>query len=109
MRFNKYQTLVQAKKSLRNKGFIFSFKLKKNKMKCTQTDDLYTSDNMRIVEYHRFNGLSSSPNQSILLAVICNDGKKGLITSTFGPNMDMALVTFLDKVKILREESTLFF
>ncbi|MCI5081320.1 MAG: hypothetical protein MRY78_06515 [Saprospiraceae bacterium] len=105
MRFNQYDTLVEAESALRRKGFKMSFELKDGKMRCTKNDAIYTPDEMRIIEYHRFEGMTNPADMSILFAVICNDGSKGTIVSNYGPHSNMNLISFMDKVKILNKET----
>lgn len=103
MKFNQYDTLIQAERQLKSKGFKKDFNIAGNTMICRQTEKKYTPDEMRIVEFHRFEGMSNPADMSILFAVVCNDGEKGLITSSYGPQIDMKLISFLDKVKIVRK------
>ncbi len=106
MRFNQYQTLVEAEMNLRKKGFKYSFKLDGNMMmQCIETNELYTPEQMRIVEFHRFEGLANPADMSILFGIICQDGAKGMIISTYGPKVNMKLIEFLDRVKILRKDT----
>ncbi|HMQ48510.1 MAG TPA: hypothetical protein PKA00_11740 [Saprospiraceae bacterium] len=104
MALNQYDTLVQAEQVLRERNFKNSFKLENNKMVCLETGNAYSSDEMAIVEYHRFEGETNPGDMSILFAVLCWDGEKGLIVSSYGPKSDMELFEFLNKVKIARKE-----
>lgn len=105
MKFNQYQTLVEAEMNLRKKGFKHSFKLDGDMMRCIETNELYTPEQMRIVEFHRFEGLANPADMSILFGIICQDGAKGMIISTYGPKVNMKLIEFLDQVKILRKDT----
>jgi hypothetical protein len=55
---------------------------------------------MEIVEYHRFEGVSTPDDMAIVFAVECRDGKKGLVISSYGPYAELDIVNFMDKVKI---------
>ncbi|MCB0640014.1 MAG: phosphoribosylpyrophosphate synthetase [Phaeodactylibacter sp.] len=104
MSFNQYQTLVYAEDALRKRGFTHTFKFEAGKMHCLENGRSYQPQDMVISEYHRFEGMSNPSDMSILFAIICADGLKGLIVSAYGPVANMALIQFLDKVKILRRE-----
>ncbi len=105
MKLNQYTTLVEAEQKLRRKGYVHTFKSERSDLlRCIETGKHYTPDQMLIFEYYRFEGLSNPSDMSIVFAVACEDGRKGLIISTYGPNVNMDLVEFLDKVKIVRKE-----
>lgn len=105
MKFNQYQTLVNAESALRSKGFTRQFVLEDEGMRCVETQQIYRPKDMRIVEHHRFEGMSNPADMSILFAIICRDGEKGTIVSSYGPKVNMPLVSFLEKVKILRKDN----
>jgi hypothetical protein len=101
MNFTKYRTLVEALDQLSRKGFTHSFKLIEGKLANLETGKSYRPEDLRIVEYHRFEGDSNPADMSVVFAVKCCDGRKGTIVSSYGTYADMPLITFLDKVKIL--------
>ena len=106
MRINRYANQTNAIRDLENMGFTEDFKLEKNGMRCIQSGKIYKPSDMSIVEFHRFEGESNPDDMSVVFAVRCKDGIKGLIVSSFGIYADMDLVSFMDKVKILEHETT---
>lgn len=56
---------------------------------------------MCLVEIHRFKEQNMLANFSIVFAVFCNDGTKGLVISTGATHSDMNLIRFMDKVKVV--------
>ncbi|MEM1122799.1 MAG: phosphoribosylpyrophosphate synthetase [Bacteroidota bacterium] len=100
MKLNKYDNLVVATNALLKRGFKSDFKLTKNGMKDLKTKKLYQPEDMAIVEYHRFEGMTNPSDMSIIFAVVCNDQNKGTVISSYGTYADMQLVKFMDKVKI---------
>lgn len=104
MKFNRYQTLVEAIQNLRTKGFKNNFSLVRNKMKCENNGQIYSPDEMRITEYHRFGGKSNPSDMSIVFAIACDDGIKGLIVSSFGVYGNLDMISFLNKVKIAKKD-----
>ncbi len=97
---NKYSTLVEAFQELKKRGYRSSFKLQEKGMKCLTTEKIYQPENMKIVEYQRFEGATNPSDMSILFAVECDDGVKGTVISSYGTYADMKMVKFMDKVKI---------
>ncbi len=100
MKFTNYRTLTEALTQLRRKGFTEGFKLEDKKLKCLESGKSYTPDDLRIVEYHRFEGESNPSDMSVVFAVKCKDGAQGTIISSYGTYANMPLITFMDKVKI---------
>ena len=94
------RTLSGVLNKLLDKGFTHGFKLKKNKLKCLESGKLYSPDELRIIEYHRFEGESNPADMSVVFAVECSDGDKGVIVSAYGTYADKELIAFMDKVKI---------
>lgn len=106
MKFNQYGTLVEAEMALRSKGFTENFVLEKEReLRCTTNNEIYTPEDMHILEYHRFEGDSNPDDMSILFAVICEDGTKGTIVSSYGAKVDIDLLSFMDKVRIFGREA----
>lgn len=100
MAMNRYDTVVDAISALRRRGFSSDFKLQGEHMHCLMTGTVYDKSDMYIVEYHRFEGESNPGDMSIVFAVECSDGNKGIVTSSYGPYADMDLVNFMSKVRI---------
>lgn len=100
MRQNQYSTLVDAMRGLKERGYTHEFKLREDEMECLETGEKYQPDDMKIVEYHRFEGMSNPADMSAIFAVECEDETQGLVVSSYGPYADIELINFLDKVKI---------
>ncbi len=92
--------MTEALTQLQRKGFTDGFKLENKKLKCLESGNTYTPDDLNIVEYHRFEGESNPSDMSVVFAVKCKDGTKGTIISSYGTYANMPLITFMDKVKI---------
>ena len=105
MQINRYSNLVQAGSDLRNKGYDKSFKFVKNKgLKCLENNKIYTSEDILVKEYHRFEGNSSPTDTSILFVLECGDNIKGTIISSYGVYYDVDLMEFMTKLKIKPKE-----
>jgi hypothetical protein len=104
MKINKYPTMVAAVEGLQERGYDSDFQLAGESMKCLTNNKMYHSEDMVIVEYHRFEGISNPDDMSIIFAVECNDGTKGTIVSSYGVYGDVSLLDFIDKVKIKEQQ-----
>ena len=97
---NQYDNLVEATTELKKRGFTKSYEMRNGKLYCFENESTYNADQLRIVEYHRFEGASNPASTSVIFALEAEDGSKGVIISTYGAYMDAGLATFLDEVKI---------
>ena len=101
----RYSHLIEAVRGLKKRGFDHELLLKEEKIHCPDNDKYYSADEMSIVEYHRFEGQTNPSDMSIVFAVECNDGTKGMIISSYGVYGDIKIMEFMDKVKILSPET----
>lgn len=102
MILNKYSNLVEALSDLKEQGFEDEFKYQEDSgvMKSQSSEKTYTPQEMEIVEFHRFEGMSNPEDMSIVFAVNCTDGNKGTVLSSYGVYADLKLAEFMDRVKI---------
>lgn len=100
MKPRSYRTLLEALHQLSRKGFTGSFKLENNLLKCLESGKTYRPEDLRILEYHRFEGESNPADMSVVFAIACAGGEKGTVVSSYGAYADMPLLTFLNEVKI---------
>lgn len=106
MKLNRYTSVAHATQGLRRRGFKDEFKLLDERtMENLQNGARYKPEQMSIVEYHRFEGMSNPSDMSIVFAVESNDGRKGVIISSYGTYANIKLVEFMDKVKIKESAS----
>lgn len=99
------KTLTDAIYRLQKIGYNKDFKLVEDKLQCLQNKKLYTPDDMLILGNQRFEGLSNPSDMSALFVIECKDGTKGLIISSFGVYGDIALIDFLDKIKVKKSKN----
>lgn len=104
MEMNQYATMIEATQSLRKRGFTQEFKLEEKGMRSLGSGKIYQSNDMQIVEFHRFEGMSNPSDMSAVFAVQCKDGTRGMIVTSYGTYADIKLISFLDKVKIKKTE-----
>lgn len=102
---NNLQTLSMVTESLRKKGFKASFVAETSDMiKCVETEKNYAPSDMKVVKLHRFEGESDPGDNSIVYAVKCNDGKKGVIIAAYGMYGSAQINNFMKEVEM--EDST---
>ncbi len=107
MKLNRYTTVAHAVEALKRRGFRSEYKLTPNgMMRNVDNGNKYSPDEMEIIEYHRFEGMSNPGDMSIVFAIEANDGEKGTVISSYGAYADIKLIEFMDQVKIKERQTT---
>ena len=77
-----YDTLVEALQDLQQKGYTTDFNLLPDCLEC-EGGRLYPDD-FRIVDVHRFEGMSSTGDSSVLYVIETTTGLKGTMVDAYG-------------------------
>jgi len=105
MNFNRYSNLVEATNDLTKRGFSHSFNFEEGTMVCLKDKTKYQSNDMKILELHRFEGLSNPADNSVIFAIKCKDGKKGMVIASYGADAEKVMTEFMQKVEVSPEDS----
>ncbi|RAP34417.1 phosphoribosylpyrophosphate synthetase [Candidatus Marinamargulisbacteria bacterium SCGC AG-439-L15] len=95
---NQYDTLVEALQDLQKRGYTASFQIHNYIAFCIQSKKTYQSQDLSIIEYHRFEGDTGPQDMSIVYVVECKDGTKGTIIDAYGTYSDTEMSEFLKNV-----------
>jgi hypothetical protein len=106
MELNYYDNLVEATQDLSKRGYQDQFKYEDNKLINVSSKREYESDQLTIVEYHRFEGMTNPADSSVIFVLETNDNEKGTLIMSYAADANMDLVSFIDKVKIMTSVST---
>ncbi len=96
-----YDTLSEAMNKLKEKGFNYEFDFKDSHLCSVSGNCKFGSDELKIVEVHRFEGISDPQDNSILYAVEGNDGSKGLVVDAYGMYADPEKTEFMSEIEIV--------
>jgi hypothetical protein len=77
-----YDTVTDAVKGLRERGFTVDFNLKENCIVCE--DKIFDPDSFEIVEVHRFEGNTDPSDEAVVYALESASGIKGLLVNGYG-------------------------
>ncbi len=100
MPLRNYQTVSIATEELRKNGYDASFELEDDLLKSTTSGKTYTPKDIKITEFHRFEGDTDPGDESIVYAIDCEGGEKGTIVSAYGMYGSAPLNNFMKKVKV---------
>lgn len=93
------KTLVSSLNSLVQKGYTEDYKVNDKGLKALKTEKVYLPEQVKVVDFHRFEGASDPADESILYAIETNDGGKGTLVDAFGPSSDTKVTAFMQKVE----------
>lgn len=95
-------TQVKLEAKLNAEGFTKDFRVTDEGRLCSlENDKTYGPEEVRIVNFYRFEGETNPDDMAILYALECNDGTKGTISNSYGPLADADIDAFLVQVEDL--------
>ncbi|HET8721136.1 MAG TPA: hypothetical protein VFM24_03865 [Nitrospira sp.] len=79
-----YKTMAEAVDALRRRGFTADFTVQKESGQVGIGEQTFQSDQLTIVEHHRFEGMSDPDDSSVVYALEGPNGVKGLLVDAYG-------------------------
>ncbi|MDX2002137.1 MAG: phosphoribosylpyrophosphate synthetase [Chitinophagales bacterium] len=99
MRSNQYDTLSQAVEDLKARGFTHEFSYSDNCLTCNTLAKTFGAGELKIKEFHRFEGPSSEDDSSVVYAIEASSGEKGMLIDAFGTYADPDKTAFILKLQ----------
>ena len=93
-----YGDLLEAIKGLKARGYTLDFNLEKDRIICSAPE--FHAHEFEVDEYHRFEGMSSTDDNSIIYAITTDDGQKGTLITAYGVYADGTTGSIVDKLTI---------
>ncbi len=79
-----YTSLSEAMSGLKARGYTNDFNLKGDCIECPAFRLQLTPEHFTVDEYHRFEGMSSVDDNSIVFAITSDTGIKGVLVDAYG-------------------------
>ncbi|MDF4220913.1 MULTISPECIES: phosphoribosylpyrophosphate synthetase [Maribacter] len=79
-----YDTLSEAISNLQTRGYTVDFNLKEKHLECNALKLKIHPEDFDVDEMHRFEGMSSTDDNSVLYAISSKNGIKGLLVDAYG-------------------------
>lgn len=79
-----YDTLSEAINELKANGYTYDFNLKPECLECASLKIEIHPEDFQVDEVHRFEGMSSTDDNSVLYAISAKDGIRGLLVDAYG-------------------------
>lgn len=94
-----YETVTEALKGLKDRGYELDFNIAFDKLLCTQHDISLNPDDFEITEVYRFEGESDPSDEDVVYAIESKERNiKGVLTSAYGMYADTASSAMLKKL-----------
>jgi hypothetical protein len=94
-----YQTLSEATNDLKARGYTHDLNLKPDCVECASLDLRLHPNDFVIDEFHRFEGMSNTDDNSIVFAISSKDGIKGVLVDAYGMYAESLNEAMIQKLK----------
>ncbi|HEY3403320.1 MAG TPA: phosphoribosylpyrophosphate synthetase [Ohtaekwangia sp.] len=95
-----YETLSEAIRSLKSKGYDQDFNLHPEWIECTPLNLRLKPAEFHVDEVHRFEGMTNPDDSSVLYAVSSSSGLKGLLVDAYGAYAEGISQDMLARLKV---------
>jgi len=95
-----FETLSEAMNSLKQRGYNSDFNLHPEWIECVPMDLKFGASQFHVDEVHRFEGMTSPDDSSVLYAISTPQGVKGLLVDAYGVYADSLSSEMINRLKI---------
>ena len=92
-------TLADVMAEFAARGFTDQFRMAGDRLRSVQTGKLYAPGDLRLVAFHRFEGVSDPDDMAIVYALETRGGVRGTLTDAFGVYAEPGVGAFMEQVK----------
>ena len=96
---------VRCLEKVQEKGFTDQYKANADNLVCLNNERSYNPNEICVVNYYRFEGVSDPDDMSILYAIETADGRKGTLLDAYGPYADDAIGKLMCRVANINKKS----
>ena len=91
-----YDTVSEAIRKLREKGFKKDFNLEENCLVCHP--EKYAPEEFDVVEIYRYEGNTDPADEATVYGIISRSGVKGILVTAYGATTDALSAEILEKL-----------
>lgn len=99
-----YTTLTEAIEGLRSQGYTEDFNLFQDGVKCPARELQLHPEQFTIDHFYRFEGMSSTDDNSILYAISSDQGLKGILVDAYGVYAENLSPEMVEKLKVAHRD-----
>jgi hypothetical protein len=96
---NQYNTLYEAVEQLKKRGFSHNLNISEEGKLVESGEESFDPSQVKLVEFHRFEGTSDPADMSILYVLETDTGVKGTVVDYFGADGTELVSQFMNKVE----------
>ncbi|MGV3609600.1 MAG: hypothetical protein ACO1N0_01540 [Fluviicola sp.] len=100
------KTLSSTTIKLSQNGYVTQFKAHKHGLESLETHEVYAPDEVKIINFYRFEGESDPSDNAILYVVETSKGEKGTLTDAYGVYTDLKVSEFVKQVEEIQKATT---
>ncbi|HMX00851.1 MAG TPA: phosphoribosylpyrophosphate synthetase [Cyclobacteriaceae bacterium] len=97
-----YTSLSEATNDLKARGYSNDFNIKPDCLECPTLHLQVNPENFTVDEFHRFEGMSSTDDNSIVFAITSDQGVKGVLVDAYGVYSSSLNDAMIKKLSIRR-------
>src|SRR6186713_329966 len=99
------KTLTSSMESLKKQGYTENFMVNEYGLHGLNSEKYYTPHEVKITDFHRFEGDSDPADGAILYAIETMDGVKGIISDAYGAYGDPMVTKFMSEVEEIMKKA----
>lgn len=99
------KTLVSCINTLSREGFSDDYKMTDKGLKSLKRDRIYSPEEVKVLNFYRFEGISDPADNSILYAIETTDGGRGTLVDAYGPYADSKISGFMQQVEEIKKKT----
>jgi len=100
------KTLSSTTHKLSQDGYHTQFKASKSGLESLETHEVFKPDEVKIINFYRFEGESDPSDSAILYVIETSTGEKGTLTDAYGVYTDQKVSEFVQQVEEIQKAST---
>lgn len=97
------RSLSSCINQMKEEGYKEDFQVTPGGLASFEEDKFYTPDQISIVSFYRFEGVSDPGDNSILYVIQTDDGRKGTLVDAYGAYADTLTSQFIKEVKNIQK------
>ncbi len=99
------KTLAACLNKIAKEGYTENFKVtEEDQLQSLETNKTYKPDQINIVNFYRFEGVSDPSDSAILYVIETDDGAKGSLTDAYGMYADAEIDKFIKEVETISKK-----
>ena len=100
------RTLAYCKQKAIEDGFKENFKATAKGLESLETSRLYKPDQINVVDFYRFEGITDPADMSVLYVIETDDGAKGTLVDAYGTYADVEVAKVMTDVENVAKKNT---